>query len=57
MRSDHAHHGLNDLKARSLLETMRQRRTHRVSRGSRFPAHVDAVHVPGIWLQVQQVEQ
>ena len=32
MRSDHAHHGLNDLKARSLLETMWQGRTHRVSR-------------------------
>jgi hypothetical protein len=36
--SDHVHHGLNDLKARSLLETMWQRRTHRVSRGSHVAA-------------------
>ena len=34
MSSDHGTHGLDALKARSLIETIWRRRTHRVSRGS-----------------------
>ena len=38
MSSEHEHHGLDALRGRPLLETMWQRRTHRVSRGSRVAA-------------------
>ena len=46
MSSDHGTHGLDALKARSLIETIWRRRTHRVSRGSDRRRRADELQEP-----------
>jgi hypothetical protein len=40
-----------------VIECTRDICTYLYERHGRFPAHVDAIHVPGVWLQVHHVEQ
>lgn len=42
--------------SREVIECVRDVCTYIYDRHGRFPAHVDAIHVPGVWLQVHHLE-
>ena len=43
--------------AAAVIECTRDICTYIYDTHGRFPAHVEAIHVPGIWLQVHHVEE